>query len=170
MHGRTCRGQPEYAHYVPQTYLRAWADSSGQVGVRRRRQRSAFLASVANVGVEAHLYGSGAAATWRESNFSVLEGAWPQLRRELTASGHLHGRDRDQASVVAASAYPVCPVDAIPHFIPVAGFTDDLAALAAVLGAIAANIRVPHVRAARASADDTSWNARSAAHQHRSEG
>jgi hypothetical protein len=68
----------------------------------RRRQRSAFLAFITNVAVEAHLYGSGAAATWRESKFNVLECAWPHLRRELTASGHLHGRDRDQASVFMA--------------------------------------------------------------------
>ena len=56
-----------------------------------------------------------------------------------------------QTLLVAALAYLVCPVDAIPDIIPVAGFTDDLAALVAVLGAIAANIRVRHVRAARAT-------------------
>lgn len=94
--------EPKRHHYVPQTYLRGWADSTGQVGVRRRRGPSGFIASVKNVGVEAHLYGSGAAATWRESNFSLIEGAWPHLRRELTASGRLRERDRDQASLFMA--------------------------------------------------------------------
>jgi uncharacterized membrane protein YkvA (DUF1232 family) len=51
--------------------------------------------------------------------------------------------------LIAALAYLVLPVDAIPDFIPAAGFTDDLAALVAAIAAIADNIRVRHLRAAR---------------------
>lgn len=39
--------------------------------------------------------------------------------------------------IYGALAYFVLPVDAVPDAIPVAGFTDDLGALAAALGAVA---------------------------------
>lgn len=39
--------------------------------------------------------------------------------------------------IYSALAYFVLPVDAVPDAIPVAGFTDDLGALAATLGAVA---------------------------------
>lgn len=42
-----------------------------------------------------------------------------------------------KAVIYGALAYFVLPVDAVPDAIPVAGFTDDLGALAAALGAVA---------------------------------
>ena len=38
--------------------------------------------------------------------------------------------------IYGALAYFVLPVDAVPDAIPVAGFTDDLGALAAALGTV----------------------------------
>ncbi|NQW73555.1 MAG: DUF1232 domain-containing protein [Actinobacteria bacterium] len=49
----------------------------------------------------------------------------------------------------SALAYLVLPVDAVPDFIPVAGFTDDLTALTAAIIAIASNVKVRHLRSAR---------------------
>lgn len=43
-------------HYLPDAYLQAWADSKGQVVVRRRDQDSPFRTSTINVAVEADLY------------------------------------------------------------------------------------------------------------------
>lgn len=42
-----------------------------------------------------------------------------------------------KAVIYGALAYFVLPVDAVPDAIPVAGFTDDLGALAAALGTVA---------------------------------
>jgi uncharacterized membrane protein YkvA (DUF1232 family) len=42
--------------------------------------------------------------------------------------------------IYGALAYFVLPVDAIPDLIPVAGYTDDLGALAAALGTVAAYV------------------------------
>ena len=42
-----------------------------------------------------------------------------------------------KASIVGALAYVIVPVDLIPDFIPVAGYTDDLAAIASAVGMVA---------------------------------
>ncbi len=49
--------------------------------------------------------------------------------------------------IYSALAYFILPTDAIPDFIPVTGFSDDLGALAAVFTAVAMNI-TPEVQAA----------------------
>lgn len=43
-------------HYLPQSYLRLWADEKGQVQIRRRASPRSFPASTVNVAVEADLY------------------------------------------------------------------------------------------------------------------
>jgi uncharacterized membrane protein YkvA (DUF1232 family) len=43
-----------------------------------------------------------------------------------------------KAAVVAALAYLILPLDAVPDFLPGVGFTDDLAALAAAVAEVAA--------------------------------
>src|SRR5260370_26921018 len=43
-------------HYLPESYLKAWADESGQVAVRRRDQPDAFCTSTLNVAVKVDLY------------------------------------------------------------------------------------------------------------------
>jgi len=63
--GAACRW-PAYAvrvkqrrkrhHYLPESYLKAWADERGQVAVRRRDQPDAFCTTTRNVAVEADLY------------------------------------------------------------------------------------------------------------------
>ncbi len=56
---------------------------------------------------------------------------------------------RVRAMLLAALAYFILPLDSIPDFLLGFGFTDDIAVLTAVLGAIRGNIRHEHRRVAR---------------------
>jgi uncharacterized membrane protein YkvA (DUF1232 family) len=62
--------------------------------------------------------------------------------------------DRDtprhvQAALIGALAYFILPFDVIPDMLPVLGFTDDAAVLAAAVRLVAAHIRPEHRAAAR---------------------
>ena len=57
--------------------------------------------------------------------------------------------------IISALAYFICPIDLIPDTIPVIGFTDDLAALAAALKAVDVCI-TPEI-AAQAKAKAREW-------------
>lgn len=56
---------------------------------------------------------------------------------------------RTRAILLAALAYFVLPTDWVPDFIAGFGFTDDIAVLAAALGAVRGNLREAHYAAAR---------------------
>ena len=56
---------------------------------------------------------------------------------------------RVQLMLIAAMAYFVLPADAVPDWLPVVGFTDDAAVLAATLKLVADHIRDDHRAAAR---------------------
>lgn len=56
-----------------------------------------------------------------------------------------------RAELVGALVYLGFPIDAIPDYIPVIGYSDDMALLAMALVAVAANIRWRHVRRARST-------------------
>ena len=53
---------------------------------------------------------------------------------------------RDKAIIYGALGYFILPLDAIPDAIPIAGFTDDSAALFAAISAVKSNI-TPEIRA-----------------------
>ncbi|MFQ5477895.1 MAG: YkvA family protein [Candidatus Binatia bacterium] len=57
--------------------------------------------------------------------------------------------------VVGALGYFIVPLDAIPDFTPVAGYSDDLGALAAALAMVAAHIKPEH--RAKAAAKLETW-------------
>lgn len=57
----------------------------------------------------------------------------------------VHGSWRNKLLIVGALCYLVFPIDLIPDFIPVAGFTDDLGALLFVVRKVAFNI-TPRIR------------------------
>ena len=89
------------AHFVPRTYLRAWADSDDLLAYRRRGD-NARPASVKNVAVRAGLYGLGELGDACEKMYQGVEGEWPDLRRDLIAQGDLQGDQRRLFALFAA--------------------------------------------------------------------
>lgn len=55
-----------------------------------------------------------------------------------------------KATIYGALGYLISPLDAIPDFIPVAGYTDDIGILVAAMAAVAAHIKDEHADKARA--------------------
>jgi uncharacterized membrane protein YkvA (DUF1232 family) len=53
--------------------------------------------------------------------------------------------------IIGALGYFILPMDAIPDFIPVAGLTDDVGALAAALGMVAMHVKPGHKEKARST-------------------
>ena len=92
----------------------------------------------------------------------VNSGLWPKLRRaaaqipfaaDVLAIWYC-ARDPQtptsaKAMIMAALAYFVLPVDAIPDFLPVIGYTDDAAVIAAVLAIVGRNLKPRHREAAK---------------------
>jgi len=60
--------------------------------------------------------------------------------------------------LLAALAYLVLPVDAVPDILPILGFTDDAAVLAAAMSAVRGEIRPEHREAARATLDESEYS------------
>ena len=109
------------------------------------------------------------AAFWRteQSDDSSLQRSFWRKTRRVAArlpfaqdllAAYYCAFDRDtplqvKATLVAAIAYFVLPLDAIPDALPVLGFTDDAAVLAAAIKLVASSIRPEHKKAAREALD-----------------
>src|SRR5437016_3205370 len=115
------------------------------------------------------------AATWNEADYcaadtdrmardeaTVRRGFWRKLRRfaarlpfaEDLLAAYYCAFDRDtplhvKATLLGALAYFVLPVDAIPDVLPLIGFTDDAAVLAAAIKLVAQHMHPEHRAAAR---------------------
>jgi Protein of unknown function (DUF4238) len=89
------------AHFVPRTYLRAWADSDELLAYRRRSD-NARPASVKNVAVRGGLYGLGELGDACEKMYQGVEVEWPNLRRDLIAQGDLQDDQRRLFALFAA--------------------------------------------------------------------
>jgi uncharacterized membrane protein YkvA (DUF1232 family) len=50
-----------------------------------------------------------------------------------------------RAAIAGALGYFILPIDSIPDFLPVAGYTDDMAALALAAATVAAHVKPEHV-------------------------
>jgi uncharacterized membrane protein YkvA (DUF1232 family) len=97
------------------------------------------------------------------ANFErVKRDFWPTLRRvarsvpfaEDAVAAYYCAFDREtpfhvRATLIAALAYFILPFDAVPDFIPVAGFVDDASVLAAALASIRMHMTDKHRDAAR---------------------
>jgi uncharacterized membrane protein YkvA (DUF1232 family) len=92
----------------------------------------------------------------------VRRGFWSKIRRvaakipfaEDLLTAYYCAFDRDtprevQAALIGALAYFILPFDIIPDMIPVLGYTDDAAVLAAAFRMVARHIRRDHRDAAR---------------------
>jgi uncharacterized membrane protein YkvA (DUF1232 family) len=102
-------------------------------------------------------------AFWRADDDGALKrNFWRKLKRvaaqvpfaEELLAAYYCAFDKDtplgvKATLVAAIAYFVLPADAIPDVLPVIGFSDDAAVLAAAIKLVADNIRPAHREAAR---------------------
>jgi uncharacterized membrane protein YkvA (DUF1232 family) len=102
-------------------------------------------------------------AFWRLKNDDALRrDFWRKAKRVVASlpfaedllAAYYCAFDRDtplsvKAVLVGALAYFVLPADAIPDVLPVIGFTDDAAVLAAAVKLVADHIRPLHREAAR---------------------
>lgn len=88
---------------------------------------------------------------------------WPKLKRVMTkvpfardaAAAYYCAIDRDtplraKGIILAALAYFIMPMDAVPDVLAVIGFTDDIAVITAALAMIRAHIKMEHYDAAAA--------------------
>ena len=105
-------------------------------------------------------------ATIRLNEMRVRRGFWPAFRKAAAKipfaadllSVYYCARDPEtpataKAMMMAALAYFVLPADAIPDVLPVIGYTDDAAVIAAVLAVVGRNLKPRHKDAARALLD-----------------
>jgi hypothetical protein len=91
------------AHFVPRTYLRAWANNSDdELLAYRRRGDNARPASVKNVAVRGGLYGLGELGDACETMYQGVEAEWRDLRGDLIAQGDLQGDQRRMLALFAA--------------------------------------------------------------------
>jgi uncharacterized membrane protein YkvA (DUF1232 family) len=92
----------------------------------------------------------------------VRRGFWSKVRRvaaqlpfvEDLLTAYYCAFDRDtprevQAALIGALAYFILPFDIIPDVLPVIGYTDDAAVLAAAIRLVASHIRPEHREAAQ---------------------
>jgi uncharacterized membrane protein YkvA (DUF1232 family) len=104
------------------------------------------------------------AAFWRteDDDSNLRRKFWRKLRRVIARipfaedllAAYYCAFDRDtpftvKATLIGALAYFVLPLDAIPDWIPVIGYSDDAAVLAAAIKLAANHIRPVHREAAR---------------------
>lgn len=106
------------------------------------------------------------AATLKADEATVREGFWPKLRRvagrlpfaEDLLAAYFCAIDRKtplhvRAALMGALAYFVMPVDALPDFMAVMGYTDDAAVLLGAVRLVSGHVRASHRRAARRALD-----------------
>lgn len=97
---------------------------------------------------------------------NVREGFWPKIRKVAAhipfakdaVAAFYCATDKEtptqaKAIIFGALAYFVMPVDLIPDLIPILGFTDDAAVLAAAFAMIRTHIKDRHYEAAQAWLD-----------------
>lgn len=92
-------------HFVPQGYLKAWADENNQIAVRNRKDAKCYLANTKNVALEADLYtaysfGKEPDDHLEEMLGDEIDGPAPVLLSRL-AEGKLPRKDSDDRSEIS---------------------------------------------------------------------
>lgn len=91
-------------HYVPQVYLRAWAEGTGRVAVRRRDSPTPFVAATKRVAQETDLYTLDTPqgpSDWLERRLADFEGLLPTMVEHLS-TGRVPRRSSPDREVYAA--------------------------------------------------------------------
>jgi uncharacterized membrane protein YkvA (DUF1232 family) len=89
---------------------------------------------------------------WRKIKASAVTASKDVIEKALTLYYCLIDRDTPawaKAIIVSALGYFVVPVDAIPDLVPIAGYGDDLGALASALAMVAVHIKPEHKEKAK---------------------
>jgi len=84
---------------------------------------------------------------WRKTRRFALVAGKEVVSKALMLYYVFHDKDTPtwaKAAILAALGYFITPLDAIPDFTPLVGFTDDLGALLTATATIAANIKPEH--------------------------
>ena len=84
---------------------------------------------------------------WEKVKAFAIKAGREVLEKALTMYYCLQDPDTPawaKAIIIGALGYFILPFDAIPDMIPVAGFTDDLAVLAAALLVVSAHVKQEH--------------------------
>ncbi len=95
---------------------------------------------------------------WQKVKAHALEAGRELIEKALTLYYCLEDRDTPawaRTVIVGALAYFIWPADAIPDYLGVVGFADDLGAVAAALATVAAHVKHDHAR--RASERARRW-------------
>ena len=89
---------------------------------------------------------------------------WSKLKESAKVAGRqllepalrLYYAAQDEATPVwaktviyGALGYFISPLDALPDFVPLAGYTDDLGVLLAAIGTVAAHVKPAHIERAK---------------------
>lgn len=95
---------------------------------------------------------------------TVRQGFWPKMRKfagrvpfaDDAVAAYYAALDKDtslgvKATLLGALAYFIMPVDLIPDFVALAGFTDDAAVLAMALASVRGAVKPEHEARARAA-------------------
>ena len=89
---------------------------------------------------------------WQKVRYFAIKAGRPVIENALVLYFCLKDSDtpvRAKAIVIGALGYFILPIDALPDFIPVAGFTDDCAVLLIAARTVLAHIKPTHRKWAR---------------------
>ena len=91
---------------------------------------------------------------WEKLSGWALRAGLEVVEKALILYNALHDEETPRWArnmIIGALAYFILPIDAIPDAIPVAGFADDLGALAAAIATVSMYIKKSHIERARAT-------------------